>query len=98
MNKMTDIRQPAQTLYFIDMEYYSVISWNFNPLVKPNLLGSSNYRYRTRWHLWNKKNPYGVGNILWVDGHATVEPSDFAKVVDNGNGREERWRFYLYKH
>lgn len=98
MNKMTDIRQPAQTLYFIDMEYYSVISWNFNPLVNPDKLGSANYRYRTRWHLWNKKNWYGVGNILWVDGHATVEPSDFAKVVDNGSERQERWRFYLYKH
>ncbi|MCE5340980.1 MAG: prepilin-type N-terminal cleavage/methylation domain-containing protein [Planctomycetaceae bacterium] len=97
MNKLIEIRQPAQTVYFIDHEYYFANSWVFNPRKTIAELSKAHpdYKFQTRWHNKKPKNDYGVGDIGWVDGHASIEPSDMAGLDSDGT---ERWRYYFYKH
>jgi len=101
LNKTTDIRQPAKTVYFMDHEYYTVVPGTFDPFRNPDKIGTSTYRYRTRWHNWNKNKWYGVANILWVDGHATVEPKDlsgYEEKLGSGSSTTPRWYFYFWRH
>lgn len=102
VTKMTEIRVPHDTVFFIDHEYYVASYWTFNPLYNPDYF-PPDYKYRTRWHEWNHKNWYGVGNIAWVDGHVSVEPRDFAKSKQDyttmfGGKRVDRWTYYFYAH
>jgi prepilin-type N-terminal cleavage/methylation domain-containing protein len=99
---MTAIRKPAETVFFIDHEYYAAFSWTFNPTRALNSF-PANYKYKTRWHNIKPGNDYGIGMIGWVDGHASREPSDFAdKTNVQGKTKEsntkERWRYYFYDH
>ncbi len=103
-NKVTDIRQPAKTVYFIDHEYYFAIEWLFDPTLTIQEIKSKygitdpNYKFTTRWHQKKSKNEYGIGNILWFDGHVSVEPSDFAQSAVISGVRKYRWRYYFYEH
>ncbi|MFA5292172.1 MAG: type II secretion system protein [Phycisphaerae bacterium] len=102
MNKMVDIRMPAQTVYFIDHEYYFACDWQFNPTktIAELTVNHPEYKFKTRWHFKKPKSDYGVGNIGWVDGHASVEPKDLADYNPSGASLEqkERWRYYFYDH
>jgi prepilin-type processing-associated H-X9-DG protein len=94
------IRKPADTVFFIDHEYYTAMSWTFNPTM-PYSSFPQDYRFRTRWHNIKDGNDYGYGNIAWVDGHCSREPSDFAGKIgprDPFHHSEERWRYYFYDH
>ncbi len=97
LNKLTDIKTPARIVYFIDHEYYFACDWTFNPTKTIAELTRNttdqNYKFTTRWHNKKPKNDYGIGNIGWVDGHVSVEPSDFAQK----DGSTELWRKYFYK-
>jgi len=94
--KMTTIRNPAGTAYFIDHEYYYVARWFFDPTKPPEeIQADPRFWFQTRWHLKRSSDIYGIGMISWVDGHAGREPKDFAEVADNSySGR--RWTFYYY--
>jgi type II secretory pathway pseudopilin PulG len=96
---MAAIRKPAETVFFIDHEYYAAISWTFNPL-KPYSSFPEDYRFKTRWHNIKPGDDYGIGMIGWVDGHCSPEPSDFASKIGpvKPNHSEERWRYYFYNH
>jgi prepilin-type processing-associated H-X9-DG protein len=61
------------------------------------------------WH--GSKNPekvYGKGNIGWVDGHVSIEPSDFkSKDTMTANPKTgaknltktfSRWTYYFWNH
>ena len=102
MNKLVEIRMPADTVYFIDHEYYFAVSWTFNPTRSisylKNLVSSDTYKFRTRWHNKKPNADYGIGDIGWVDGHASTEPRDFANVETVNGSRVERWRYYFYNH
>ena len=101
MNKLVEIRMPTDTAYFIDHEYYFAVSWTFNPTRSIAYLTAnttSTYKFTTRWHNKKPKSDYGVGNIGWVDGHATTEPKDFANVETINGSRYERWTYYFYNH
>jgi len=100
-NKMMEIRRPNETAFFIDNQYYVTTSWTFDPTVNLDKdLPSSKVTMpcRTRWHTSRKDAyGYGVGNISWVDGHVSVEPSEFSKVV-NTSTSERKWEYYFYNH
>jgi prepilin-type N-terminal cleavage/methylation domain-containing protein len=99
---MIQIRKPADTVFFIDHEYYAAISWTFNPLLSyAQLFKTEDYKSKTRWHNIKPGSDYGVGMIGWVDGHVDKEPSDFASRIgtpDPDTHRDERWRYYFYMH
>lgn len=91
------IRKPAETVFFIDHEYYAVFSWTFNP-TRPLSSFPPDYKYKTRWHNLKADNDYGVGMIGWVDGHCSREPADFATKYTVGGRVKEKWRYYFYDH
>jgi prepilin-type N-terminal cleavage/methylation domain-containing protein len=99
VTKMHAIRKPADTVFFIDHEYYAAISWTFNP-TPPYSSFPDDYKFKTRWHNIKSGSDYGVGMIGWVDGHVDKEPSDFASKIGQvtANHSEERWRYYFYMH
>jgi prepilin-type N-terminal cleavage/methylation domain-containing protein len=100
VTKMHAIRKPADTVFFIDHEYYAAISWTFNPL-KPYSSFPDDYKFKTRWHNIKSGSDYGVGMIGWVDGHVDKEPSDLASKIgpkDDKKHTDERWRYYFYMH
>jgi len=86
--KLINIRQPSDTVMFMDHERQAVANWNFDPRVSPLDVGQPSV---TRWHKGRKNTEfpgYGVGNIGWVDGHVSQESEDFA----------ERWEKYFWDH
>ena len=98
VTKMANIRMPTDTVYFIDHEYYVAMSWTFNPhKALDDFLPT--YKYATRWHKKKPDRDYGVGNIGWVDGHVTVEPSNFTDKKETSGGRTKyKWKYYFYEH
>jgi prepilin-type N-terminal cleavage/methylation domain-containing protein/prepilin-type processing-associated H-X9-DG protein len=97
---MIQIRKPVDTVFFIDHEYYCAVSWTFNPLI-PLSDFPADYRFKTRWHNIKAGSDYGIGNIGWVDGHVSKEPSDFTSRIgppDPIKHKDERWRYYFYMH
>ncbi|MBN1456406.1 MAG: prepilin-type N-terminal cleavage/methylation domain-containing protein [Sedimentisphaerales bacterium] len=97
VTKMSDIRMPSTTAFFIDHEYYFAVRWTFDP-TRPLSDFPDNYRFATRWHKKKPNEDYGVGNIGWVDGHVSVEPSDFADKKEVGGETKYRWKYYFYDH
>jgi prepilin-type N-terminal cleavage/methylation domain-containing protein len=108
-NKLSEIRQPAETVYFIDHEYYFVNSWVFDPTKSIAELTREHpdYKFNTRWHQKKPNNDYGVGNIGWVDGHSSVEPRDLASKITSGASartgadltkKYSRWHYYFWNH
>ena len=97
VTKISAIRAAQDTIYFIDNEYYACTTWYFDPNRDPLSFGTES-RYATRWHNKKPNDWYGVGNIGWVDGHASVEPGDFAEYKDQTNKRYPRWKYYLCEH
>ncbi|AQQ69856.1 putative major pilin subunit [Limihaloglobus sulfuriphilus] len=97
VTKIVNIRQPQETVYFIDHEYYQAFSWTFNPHKDP-LSFSPTYRFRTRWHQKKADDWYGKGNIAWVDGHVTVEPDNFEQYRKPDTNKDPWWRYYFYDH
>ena len=93
---MISVRKPGETALFIDHEYYFIGHWFFDP-TKPLSSFDPIDRFETRWHKKKPHKDYGVGNISWVDGHVSVEPKDFASIVQNG-GKKARWKYYYYNH
>jgi prepilin-type N-terminal cleavage/methylation domain-containing protein len=94
---MIQIRKPAETVFFIDHEYYCAVSWTFNPL-KPLSSFPVDYRFKTRWHNIKSGSDYGVGMIGWVDGHCDKEPSDFTEKYKVGDVTKDKWKYYFYEH
>jgi prepilin-type N-terminal cleavage/methylation domain-containing protein len=94
---MIQIRKPAETVFFIDHEYYAAFSWTFNPLM-PLSSFPENYKYKTRWHNQKSGSDYGVGMIGWVDGHCSKEPSDFTEKYKVGDISKDKWKYYFYEH
>ncbi|HOQ04319.1 MAG TPA: type II secretion system protein [Anaerohalosphaeraceae bacterium] len=94
--KLSTIRNPARTTYFMDHEYYFIARWFFDPTRKPEEIQSDQrFWFQTRWHQKRPADIYGIGMIGWVDGHVSREPRDFAEVVPNSeSGR--RWTMYFY--
>jgi prepilin-type N-terminal cleavage/methylation domain-containing protein/prepilin-type processing-associated H-X9-DG protein len=93
--KLANIRQQANTVYFTDFDYNLIGDGMYNPLKKRREL----YLHAARWHEIKSGQEYGYGNIIWADGHASKEPSDFANKRKPGQlVCDERWRYYFYKH
>jgi prepilin-type N-terminal cleavage/methylation domain-containing protein/prepilin-type processing-associated H-X9-DG protein len=111
VTKTTAIRMPSDTVYFIDSQYYVALSWYMNPAgsqadYNKDDLTISNL---SMWH--GSKNPYAVygkGNIGWVDGHVSIEPSDFKSKVTSSPVKSTgamnlsktffRWQYYFWNH
>jgi prepilin-type N-terminal cleavage/methylation domain-containing protein/prepilin-type processing-associated H-X9-DG protein len=101
--KMTSIRKPHETAFFIDHEYYAAANWTFDPLddIRGSKRGRITRPSATRWHgrKHGSEDYWAKGNIGWVDGHVSIEPDDFEDVIDEGKSTEsERWRYYFYDH
>jgi hypothetical protein len=96
---MAAIRKPAETVFFIDHEYYLAFSWSFDP-TKPYSSFPQDYRFKTRWHNIQPGDDYGIGMIGWVDGHCSPEPSDFTSTYFDpaSNINKPRWKYYFYDH
>jgi len=86
------VRRPALTPLFMDHEQYAVTPSNFNPGVSQDAL-----KCATRWHNKKSSDLYGKANIVWVDGHSSVEPEDFGQLPKKV-GEAFRWQYYFYKH
>lgn len=91
VTKLSRIRRPMQTVYFMDHEYYTVVNWTFDPFKDPRKVSMS---FGTRWHSIKRGEFYGYANIGWVDGHVSKEPDDFASF--DPKTREPRWHYYFY--
>ncbi len=96
--KITSIKSPYNTAYFIDHEYYFVGHWFFEPSEPPSYFpnASCNQRYQTRWHKKKSEDEYGIGMIGWVDGHVSREPDDFGEKYTVNGTEKGRWRFYYF--
>jgi hypothetical protein len=94
---MIHIRKPAETVFFIDHEYYAAFSWTFDP-TKPLSSFPDDYKYKTRWHNIKSGSDYGIGMIGWVDGHCSKEPADFTEKYKVGDKEKPRWKYYFYDH
>ena len=94
---MIHIRKPAETVFFIDHEYYAAFSWTFDP-TKPLSSFPTEYRYKTRWHNLKPGDDYGIGMIGWVDGHCSREPADFAETYEVAGKTKKRWKYYFWEH
>ena len=70
--KMAQIVEPQRKVYFMDHTFFQVSQWSYNPN------GAANIDYPTRWH-GKYKGLYAKANVLFFDGHVTVEPGDFAR-------------------
>ncbi|MEN6383636.1 MAG: type II secretion system protein [Phycisphaerales bacterium] len=92
--KLITIRQPANTVYFTDFDYCIVQDFMYNPATGKSKTWEKYGKHAARWHARKAGQDCGYGNMVWVDGRATKEPSDFTKV----EGTKERWRFYFYDH
>lgn len=94
--KLSSIRNPARTAYFIDHEYYFVAHWFFDPTKKPeDIQSDSRFWFQSRWHQKRPTDIYGIGMIGWVDGHVSREPKDFAELASS-NELGRRWPMYYY--
>ncbi|MCM8532965.1 MAG: prepilin-type N-terminal cleavage/methylation domain-containing protein [Lentisphaeraceae bacterium] len=70
--KVQKVNQPQQKVLMMDHTIWHMSSWSLNPQ------GIANRDDPTRWH--GKYNGiYAKANILWYDGHVSIEPSDFAR-------------------
>jgi prepilin-type N-terminal cleavage/methylation domain-containing protein len=94
---MINIRRPAETVFFIDHEYYVAVRWTFDP-TRPLSSFPDNYRFKTRWHNLKAGEDYGIGMIGWVDGHCSREPEDFAETYEVGGKTKYRWKYYFWEH
>lgn len=101
VTKMSKIRQPTETAYFIDHQFYMVASApdNFDPFRPPSEIITSYAPngLQTRWHMRSPGEDYGYGNIAWVDGHASKEPDDFTQEPRK-LFEEPRWTYYFWNH
>ena len=65
---------PTNKIYFMDHSSYLVGKWSFNPYGP-----APTTDFPSRWH-----SPftgyYGKSNVLWFDGHVSVEPGDLART------------------
>jgi len=101
--RMSAIGKPHDTVLFLDMEYYNAEPQSFDPFVAPWDLPIES---QTRWHRRKKDDLYGKGNFVWVDGHASIEPSDMdstdlvtpADPVLLNNPPYYRWTYYFFNH
>ena len=69
--KLSQIENSSRKVYFMDHTYFLLANWSYNPIAVAN-------NYPTRWH-GKKSGLYAKANVLWVDGHVTTEPGDFAR-------------------
>ncbi len=76
--KLYDISSPESKVYLMDHRYFLVAGWSYDPFKEP--------RYDTRWH-GEPIGLYGKSNVLWVDGHVSMNPDDF--------DRPDYWRHYF---
>lgn len=93
VTKLINVRIPKDTVFFIDHEFYAVTKKTFNPFIPPEMLVIPTL---TRWHNKRSSDYYGKGNIAWVDGHVSIEPSDLSKPIVRGE--KIRWQYYFFDH
>lgn len=97
--KIQAIKMPARRVYFIDHAFIATDTSYFNPVCPPEELPAYlAYRQKVaaRWH--NKgcnAFGYGYGNITWVDGHVSKEPSDFDEIPTGD--QIPRWEMYMWE-
>ena len=94
--KLMSVRQPANTVYFMDQEYYLATPWSFNPLISPTDLNLE-WMSATRWHDKKPDEWYGYANMAWVDGHVSKEPPDLGDFPKSRQV-QPRWKFYFFNH
>jgi prepilin-type processing-associated H-X9-DG protein len=85
VTKLIHLRDAANTVYFLDHEFYRVWSSVFTP--------NAENPYKTRWHNLKPGELYGYANFAWADGHVSREPQDLADVEEGGR---EKWQTYFY--
>ncbi|MCM8537720.1 MAG: prepilin-type N-terminal cleavage/methylation domain-containing protein [Lentisphaeraceae bacterium] len=70
--KIQQVNEPHRKVLMMDHTIWHMSGWSLN------LQGTANRNDPTRWH-GNYKGIYAKANILWYDGHVSIEPSDFAR-------------------
>lgn len=78
--KLGQVENSSRKVYFMDHTYFLIANWSYNPIAMTN-------GYPTRWH-GKKDSLYGKANILFVDGHVSIEPGDFER---------NDWQNYFFK-
>jgi prepilin-type N-terminal cleavage/methylation domain-containing protein/prepilin-type processing-associated H-X9-DG protein len=92
VTKLSRIRGPVETIYFMDHEFYCINSYNFDPSRSPE-----DVHYQTRWHNRRSGQWYGYSNVAWVDGHVSKEPDDLDEKGANIFSLD-RWYYYFWNH
>lgn len=70
--RLSQISLAERKVSFMDSTHYQIGVSNYHPT------GTANKNCYNRWHL-PKKGLYGKANILWYDGHVTIQPGDFTR-------------------
>lgn len=99
VTKLTNVRQPSETIYFTDNFYYVAQPSYYTVFEPVTAYGVDSI---SRWHGkkstdYNGKTFYmGYANMGWVDGSVSVEPKDFDDEPESGE--TPRWCYYFWDH
>ena len=97
VTKLSVIRTPTETVYFMDHEFWGINPHHFDPFKSRKEIGGRGTA--TRWHDIKSGSDYGYGNIGWVDGHVSKEPRNFENFMTLSNGSDKPyWTYYFYDH